>query len=156
MPVFTCRMKDLSNTQPCKPCRSRNRSSYSWLPAIVVAILPKCPFCVMAYSGAISMCSGNNLYPNAGGIMSYVTIGLALLTLLSILLNQRGRRTWIATAITLLGIGLLLLSQFYSMSSSLYYVAVFIIFFGVWYNGSFLHFYSKITRENNKKIKTTI
>lgn len=150
-------MRNLTKTSTCTPCRSKARSSYAWLPAVVVAILPKCPFCVMAYSGAISMCSGNNLYPNAGGIVSYVTIGLALLTLLSILLNKRGRRTWVAATITIGGTGLLLLSQFYSMSSSLYYIAVTVIFFGVWFNGSFLHFYRKyFTRNNQNNIKTTI
>ena len=117
----------------------------SWLPAFALAILPKCPFCIMAYSGAMSMCSGNMLYPNANSSTSYILLGLATITLLGILLNKKGKRTWQAAAITLSGILLLSISQFYSMSETLYYLSVLFIFFGIWFNGSFYFFYKKLT-----------
>jgi len=120
---------------------TRSNGRLSWIPAVLIAILPKCPFCVMAYSGAMSLCSGRMLYPNAGGWSGYVTVGVAALVLISILINRRDGRTHIAALIALLGISLLAYSQFVVMSSIIYYLAVSILFFGIWYNGSFLHFY---------------
>ena len=138
-------MKSPAEANNCAPCGRKRQQRFSWMPAILVAILPKCPFCVMAYSGAISMCSGNNLYPNAGGIMSYVTIGLGLLILVSLLFNYKNGRTWIAVLITIVGIGLLMISQFQTISSELYYLGTLLLFFGIWYNASFAHFYRKLT-----------
>lgn len=134
-------MTEISLQKSCKPCiRRRN---YSWMPALLVAILPKCPFCVMAYSGAVSMCSGNMLYPNAGSFSSYITIGLAILVLVSILINYKGKRSIVAAFICLAGMGFLAISQFYSIGEVNYYIGVALIFFGIWYNASFFYFYRK-------------
>lgn len=123
-------------------CRSPQKNNHrSWLPAIIVAILPKCPFCIMAYSGAISMCSGNTLYPNAGGIASYLTVGIAVLVIFSILYNFKGKRSWTAAGIASGGIVLISLSQFYFMNELNYYLGVILLFFGIWYNGSFFYFH---------------
>ena len=97
----------------------------------------------MAYSGAVSMCSGKMLYPNAGSISTYIIIGLSLVVLLGIVLNRRDKRTWIALSIASAGILLLCISQFLLFSEVLYYVAVGLIFFGIWFNGSFTYFYQK-------------
>ena len=122
---------------------NKSRGILSWLPAVAVAVLPKCPFCLMAYSGAVSLCSGNMLYPNAGSIMSYVTIALALVVMGSIVFNQKGTKTWIALLLALAGIAFLVLGQFYFISSVNYYIGVMLLFFGIWLNGSFLHYYYK-------------
>ena len=129
------------NSHKCSS--SKKRFDASWVPAIVVAILPKCPFCIMAYSGAISMCSGRDLYPNLGNFSSYALIFLASLVLLGIALNRKGRRTWIALAIAALGIAFITIGQFYLVSALNYYIGVVLLFFGIWYNGSFLYFYNK-------------
>ena len=131
-------------------CKNRKKTNLSWLPAIFIAILPKCPFCIMAYSGAMSMCSGNMLFPNADAYSGYIIVGLSIIVLLGILLNHKGTRTWIAAFIACIGIGLLTISQFVSLSESLYYLASFILFFGIWFNGSFTYFYNKFS---NKKLK---
>ena len=129
----------------CKVAKSAKskRRQYAWLPAMVVAILPKCPFCIMAYSGAISMCSGNNLYPHAGSYMSYVTLLLALVVLIGIAFNFKDNRTWTALAIAIIGITLVYLSQFIFISAIYYYLGVSLLFFGIWYNGSFFYFYRR-------------
>jgi len=148
-------MKNLTPPITCTPC-NKKKTSYSWMPALLVAILPKCPFCVMAYSGAISMCSGNNLYPNAGGIMSYITIGLALIVLISFAFNYKGSKTVIAMLIAMVGVALLFISQIYTMSSPLYYTAVVILFFGIWFNGSFFHFFNKfLAKLKSNNLKTS-
>ena len=129
-------------------CRASHKHAgfYSYLPAILVAVLPKCPFCIMAYSGAMSLCSGKMLYPNAHASSAYLLLGIALIVVLGIRLNFRGTRTWIATAIASLGVLLLLISQLFYPSEELYYAAVAILFFGIWINGSFLYFYRRLTK----------
>ena len=94
----------------------------------------------MAYAGAIPLCGGDMVYPNAGNISLYITIGLALIVLLGILLNRKGPRTWKAGLIALAGIALLSLSQLVWPSMTLYYIGVALLFFGIWYNGSFSFF----------------
>ncbi len=130
------------------------KRNYSWLPAVIVAVLPKCPFCVMAYSGAVTMCSGMK-YPNIGSWNAYFSLGLAAFVLLSILLNRRGLRTWIALAITSLGILLLFTSQFMIISMSNYYLGVTLLFFGIWYNGSFIYFFKRFFLTFKKYITIT-
>lgn len=121
----------------------KRRLQSSWLPAFLVAILPKCPFCIMAYSGAVTMCSGNNLYPHAGSYMSYITTLLALLILIGIGFNYKGRRTLIALSIALSGISLIAISQFYWLSTVSYYLGSGLLFLSIWYNGSLLYFVNR-------------
>jgi len=120
-----------------------NKKHISWLPAFIIAILPKCPFCIMAYSGAMTLCSGRTLTPNAGTGSSYLIIGLSILVLASIAFNHKGKKTKIAILLSLLGIISLISSQFIFISQILYYIGVGILFFGIWYNGSFSFFYRK-------------
>jgi len=145
----------MANCPQSKSCANdTRRPNYSWLPAIVVAILPKCHFCIMAYSGAMAMCSGEMLYPNAGSTASYLTIGIAFLVLLSMFLNYKGRKTRVALSIATLGVFMLLLGQVYFISMVNYYLGVILLFFGIWYNGSFFHFYRKYGRAFIKYLTT--
>ncbi len=133
-----------------RTCHQKNHSPgkvlprvLAWFPALAVAILPKCPFCLMAYSGAVSLCSGNMLFPNAGTWASYLTVALAIIVFLSILLNRKGTKTWFALGLASIGIVLLVAGQFYFISQVNYYLGVVFLFFGIWLNGSFLHYYQK-------------
>ena len=131
----------------CKVAKSKQRQ-YTWLPAVLIAVLPKCPFCVMAYSGAVSMCSGNNFYPHAGSNMSYISLFLASIILLGIVLNYKGQNTLIALTLAILGIGLVYISQFIFLSALYYYLGAGLLFFGIWYNGSFNYFYRRYFRKD--------
>lgn len=97
----------------------------------------------MAYTGAISMCSGNNLYPNAGSYFSYITLALAFVVLAGIALNRKGKKTRTALLIALIGCLLVLTSQFLFLSSAIYYIGTVLLFWGIWYNGSFSYFYKR-------------
>ena len=130
---------------PCKKNCQNNyvKKSYSWLPALFIAIIPKCPFCIMAYSGALTLCTGTKMYPHADTTTSYISIGLAVFVLLSILFNYKGHKTNYALFLTSIGMFLLIMSQFYWISEYLYYAGVGFLFFGIWYNGSFSFFFQK-------------
>jgi len=114
-----------------------------FIPAFILVILPKCPFCIMAYSGALSLCSGTKMYPHAGGWESVLIILIAAFIGLSILMNRRGVRTYIAFGVTVLGICSILISQYFFISQISYYLGVFLLFFGIWINGSFLYVYRR-------------
>ena len=134
-------MKNPSCKKNCQ--RLQVKKSLSWLPALFIAIIPKCPFCIMAYSGAITLCTGTKMYPHADTTTSYISIGLAAAVILSILFNYKGSKTKYALFFTSIGTLLLLTSQFYWISEYLYYAGVGFLFFGIWYNGSFSFFYRK-------------
>lgn len=134
----------MKNCAKQRACSTRRQNIWaSWLPGILIAILPKCPFCLMAYSGAVTLCSGNMLYPNAGSLSAYITLGLSAFILVIIFLNYKGKRTIQSLIIATIGVFLLYISQFIYLNSYIYYLAVITLLFGIWYNGSFFYFYNK-------------
>ncbi len=138
-----------------KPSRGILKSIYAYLPAVVVAILPKCPFCIMAYTGAMTLCSGKTYYPNLGGWSGYLTLGISLFVILGIIMNKRGKRTTVATVIAVTGVALIGICQFLYISMPLYYLGVVLLFFGIWYNGSFFYFANKfLMRIKMLKVKS--
>jgi len=110
---------------------------------VLIALIPKCPYCILAYSSAITMCSGSKIYMQSPGLMSYITLGLAFMTLLFILINHRGKRTYIAALFVGVGSLLMLACQFYTFNMTHYYTGTILIFLGVWFNASFRYFYVK-------------
>ena len=135
----------MSLTKPNCACPSkeskRTKGSYSILSGILIAFLPKCPYCILAYSSAITMCSGTKLYAHTPSWTSYLLLGLALLTILFILMNYKGKRTLIAAILATLGSFLMLASQFYTFDINHYYIGTSLLLFGVWVNASFVFFY---------------
>jgi len=123
--------------------KKEKRTIFPLFTGLLIAIMPKCPYCILAYSSAITMCSGAKLYPQLPGWSSYLLLGLATLTLLLILFNYKGKRT--IAAATLVGIGSLLMfaCQFFTFNMTHYYLGMFFLLFGVWVNASFRFFYRK-------------
>jgi len=121
--------------------KKEKKTIFPLLTGIMIAILPKCPYCILAYSSAITMCSGTKLYNFSPGWTSYLLLGLALLTLLFILLNYKGKRTIYAAVLVGTGSLLMLACQFYTFNINHYYIGTFLLLFGVWVNASFRFFY---------------
>jgi len=142
----------LGKIKHCNRCRNRFwTSKLSWLPTIVIAILPKCPFCVMAYSGAVSLCSGKTLFPNAGASSIYIFSLLCLLVLLSIKLNHRDNRTRMALAVAGFGSMIVIASQYFLLDKSIFYFGAVVIILGTWINGSLYSILSKYINQFNYK-----
>lgn len=119
--------------------------------SLLIAILPKCPFCAFGYSCVVTMCSGAKLHqytPNAYGIIPVI---LAFILILSFLFNYKGRKTQIAMALAVIGTGLVSLSQFITGSPPQYFMGTGLIFFSVFYNGSFLHFWQRFSHQFQSK-----
>lgn len=100
----------------------------------------------MAYSGAMTMCSGKKLYPDNDIAFSILMIALAIVVFAGIALNRRGRRTRAAMIIAFTGALLIFVSQFIQISEVIYYTGCSLLLFGVWVNGSFLHFFQRMRK----------
>ena len=136
----------------CHKAKSCNKSFFyknvGLLPTVFIALLPKCPFCIMAYSGAMTLCSGTTLYPHASSKSSILILIISVFILLSLALNYKKRTTIIAAVLVIVGILMMILSQYYFMNEASYYLGVGLLFLGVWYNGSLLYFIRKIKFQN--------
>lgn len=131
---LTCKCASKKEVKP-------NNSLSSIFTGVLIALIPKCPYCILAYSSAITMCSGTKMYMHTPSWTSYLLLALAALTVLFILMNYKGKRTLIAAGLATLGSLLMLASQFYTFEINHYYLGTFLLLFGVWINASFRFFY---------------
>ena len=138
-------IKTTKSTCPCpqKQAPSRAQKDYSVFGGIIIALLPKCPYCILAYSSAMTMCGGAKLSTQGPSWASYLLLGLTALTLLFILLNYKGRRTIAAALLVLVGSALILLSEFFTFDAQHYYLGSALMLIGIWVNGSFAFFLRK-------------
>jgi CHASE2 domain-containing sensor protein len=116
---------------------SRRGKLWSGLAGLLIVILPKCPFCILAYSSAVTLCSGTKLYNHSPAWTSWISIGLAGFILLTLLWNYKGSRTLLAIALAFLGSALVLSSELYTGELATYYAGAVLLLFGIWVNGSF-------------------
>ena len=127
----------------CKcPSERKGKIKNSPLPffnLLLIAILPKCPFCMLAYSTAITVCSTQAI-AHTTGWASYISISLALITLLIVLYNFKGKRTLLAASLILLGTIFISYSELITGNVAHYYWGSAALLVGVWANGSFLFF----------------
>lgn len=129
----------------CKKERKKNIHS-SWLSvlgAFFIALLPKCPFCIMAYSSAITLCSGKKLYDQDPTWASYISIGLAIFTLIIVLYNFKGIKTIIAAILIVIGSCFIFSSEFYTGEMTHYNIGAVLLLIGVWLNANMMYFIRK-------------
>ena len=130
---------------PCNACSATEerpaKGKWGIATGLFMAILPKCPFCMVAYSSTAMLCGEGVILESTTTHTSPVTIIfsalLGLVTLVSIALNQRGARTRYAFSISLLGCCMVLTSVIWVGGLLMYYAGVLFVFAGVWLNGSF-------------------
>ncbi|MDP4264582.1 MAG: hypothetical protein Q8941_18780 [Bacteroidota bacterium] len=115
---------------------------------LILALLPKCPFCVMAFSSTFVLCGKAGTFTDTHTHSSSTTFLLSALfcgiTLAGILFNYRDSRTKYALLLALAGSACILFSVAKGGGLALYYSGVVFIFCGVWLNGSLLFFAGKI------------
>jgi hypothetical protein len=112
---------------------------------ILLAILPKCPFCIMAYTSTAILCSNKTIETTSHSTSTIMlTSLLSLMVFIGIFLNYRGTRTYWSLLIASLGISCTLYSVIKDGGSQLYYLGIAIIIVGIWLNGSLLYFVKKL------------
>ena len=136
-------MSHSPNSCPCPKEKKPKRKArpLSVLSGLLIVLLPKCPFCILTFSSAITLCSGAKIYQHAPSWASFISIGLAALTLLLLAWNYKGRRTLGAAALVLLGSWFIISSELQTGELAEYYWGAFFLLLGVWMNGSFLFFF---------------
>lgn len=149
-------MESTANNNDCKSCRKAVKPMHQspWLMGFLLVILPKCPFCVLAYSSTIMLC-GKDAVISTSAIHNsettvFITIGLCLLTLAGIAFNQRDRRTKYAIGLAVAGSMMAILSAIYGGGEYLYYSGVLLIFTGVWLNGSLLYVINRLRSKSGR------
>lgn len=142
-------MASTSAKEACQ-CSGRKKSGkkqvYPVIVGVVIALLPKCPFCILAYSSAVTMCSGIDYAGHTPGAWSYLSIGLALAVILSLILNYRGFRTLLALPAALAGGVLVAVSELSTGNLGSYQLGAYLLLFAALANGSLFHFVQNILR----------
>jgi hypothetical protein len=144
-----------SACQQKKPASNPVKQTGIW-GLLLLGILPKCPFCIMAYTSTALMCS-NGVVSQGSSVTfhSSLTIGISIITsllvILGIVLNWRDKRTFWALSFALTGIAMVLYSVMKEGGTPLYYAGVVLVFVGVWVNGSFAWLMSLIKRGDDSK-----
>jgi hypothetical protein len=140
-----------------KYCRKYHKGSlpgvkkkYGFFAGLLLIILPKCPFCIMAYSGTVMLCGKNTLIENQYNNNSILSISLTALfcslIIAGLLLNFRGTRTKYALVLAGLGILMILNSVIRNGGQELYYLGVSILFIAIWLNGSLISILRKFKK----------
>jgi hypothetical protein len=114
--------------------------SMSLFSTILLILLPKCPFCFAAYLSAMALffdMESAQLVP----VLIHVKPLLGLIIIALILLNQRGRRTWISLGIAMAAMAFLILKTYFNTAVLPDWLIYTAFFFSVWYNGNFKYFY---------------
>jgi hypothetical protein len=133
--------KAVSECRCLKPhAEKKSKTLTAFLPVFFIALIPKCPFCILTYTSAITICSTNSLGNHAPQWTSWISIGFAMLTFLVTLYNNKGRRTLVAAAFILVGSLLIIYSELISGLLTPYYWGCGVLIFGIWVNGSLPYF----------------
>ena len=136
----------LSNCK-CHPTKNINKSSSaSLLSTVLLIILPKCPFCIMAYSSAITICGGPDMYMMSNNWISYVPLVLALFINLMLFFNWRGQRTFYALLIAMAGFTLISLTHQLVLSPVFYNLGAGMLLMSIWLNSSLISLLDKFRR----------
>jgi len=115
----------------------------SFLSTLLIILIPKCPFCIAAYTGAFMLffdIDNKTLFP----YFQHAKPVLGIIILLLIAFNYNPKKSKVALAIVSVALSLLLAStylQIYILPDGLVYIG---FFFAAWYNGNFRYFYRYI------------
>jgi len=143
-----------ANDINCHSCGRENKkekdSKLSFLSSLLVIIIPKCPFCIMAFSSAMTVCGGQSYYMSHNNWVSFVPLLLAGVVVVMIARNFRDSRTYLALAIAIFSTIMLILSHQLIISDIYFSIGSFMLVFSVWLNGSFLSLVNFVSKKVNK------
>ncbi len=151
------------NKDDCGPCKRERmalkpKEPLSVFAMLLLVLLPKCPFCFLAYSSTAMLCGRSSIltvsYTRIFSSSStvYFTAFCCGLILLSIFLKYRDARTKYALGLAGLGSALLLLSVTAGGGLLLYYSGLLMVFAGIWLNGSLLFVIGRVRDQLFKSV----
>jgi len=137
---------------------TQTKKKYGFFVGLLLAILPKCPFCIMAYSSTVVLCGKDILIENQQNHYSTLSIFLTAffcsLIIAGLLLNFHGLRTKYALVLSGLGILTILNSAIRNGGLDLYYLGISVVFIAVWLNGSLISILRKFKNTLRRITKT--
>jgi hypothetical protein len=101
----------------------------------------------MAYSSAITICGGTDMYFRSNNWVSYVPLVLALFINLMFLFNWRGQRTLYALTIAMVGFTLISLTHQLVLSPIFYDLGAVLLLMSIWLNSSLISLLNKFRRK---------
>ncbi len=126
--------------------KAKNKPT-SLLSLLLIIVLPNCPFCIMAYSSAITMCGGPDMYMAENNWASYLPITLSMVIIAIIWINKRGKRTTYALLSAMVGAMLIVLVHQLILAEAFYYLGTTLLFVGILINSSFVAVYHALKRK---------
>lgn len=127
----------------CSKCVGKKRinlsTKSSLLGGLLVVLIPKCPLCIMAYTGAITMCGGENMVLEGNNWLSFIPLALSALIVGLIAFNRKGTRTWFALFIALAATGLITATHQLWLPGQFYNYGTILLFFAIWLNSNYIH-----------------
>ena len=137
----------MCKTYPCSSPKRQSlyKESASIINLLLIALLPKCPFCILSFGSAIAMCGTANVQTGWADWAWELTLLWALTTNGLIIFNHKGRRTLYALGLTIPGSVIILASHISSgVDPLVFFAGSALLFGGIWVNGSFGYFYKRI------------
>tara|TARA_B100000945_G_C20377923_1_gene595605 strand:- start:693 stop:1157 length:465 start_codon:yes stop_codon:yes gene_type:complete len=128
--------KKISSKKTWKFNTSENASFFT---SILLILVPKCPYCILAYSSSILLFLDIETSPLIP-IMSHFKPLLGGLTLLIIYFNYKGKKTIISLSLGSIAMIFLLISSYSSLLIFQDWLIYSIFIFSVWYNANFIFF----------------
>jgi hypothetical protein len=124
----------------CFVCQetSIKKNSSDKLPSIlsfIIVFLPKCPFCFVAYSSAMTMCGGPSLITHHSDWGAWLALGLGVIIIFCIAFNNRGTGTYRALLLALFGFSLVILGVNKANMMPFYYIGAILLLLAAFYNG---------------------
>ena len=110
----------------------------------------------MAYTSAITMCGGPDMYMAENNWASYLPIVLSFVIIAMILINNRGLRTYYALFVSIVGAVSITLVHQLILPEYFYYLGTGLLFLGIMVNSSLLALYYAIQKLIYKKSKQAI
>ena len=116
------------------------KTQYPLLSAMLIALLPKCPFCITAFTSAVTVCTTKPMLEFTPQWTSWISIVLGAITLGAVALNFKGRKTMIACLVIIAGILLIARSELVTGQIDTYYSGAFLLLTGGRINVNFSWF----------------
>lgn len=121
----------------------------SFITTVFIVLLPKCPLCIAAYSGAILLFFDMDISELSTAYIHVKPI-LGVIILFLILVNRKGKRTVYASVVALLAL-LLLVTLTYLDSNVISEWLIYVLFiFSIWLNGNLAYFIQFLRKGKSK------
>ncbi len=123
------------------------RKTSLWV-GILLVLIPKCPLCLITYSGAVGLCGAANYSTGYPDWSIWLTLAFLVGVFVMLQYNFKGNKTLIAELLLALGGATMLSYMMFDLAEFTFYLSTVLVLFSAWLNGSFMHFYSVLINKS--------